>query len=136
MSDAWGGPGRQWSGPLWSGATRGNRTENRLNLEEIEKIHKHNPTTAIGLVAVFYLYSPGPPPKGNMYLAYDPRYSEQYFVGVAPCKWSPAKPYRFIGFGAMDVTKPYEFIGFVGRVEPGLGTGRSLKVDPVGTGRT
>ncbi len=23
-----------------------------------------------------------------------------------------AKPYTFIGFGAMDVTKPYEFIGF------------------------
>ena len=23
-----------------------------------------------------------------------------------------AKPYEFIGFGAMDVTKPYEFIGF------------------------
>ncbi len=22
------------------------------------------------------------------------------------------KPYKFIGFGAMDVTKPYEFIGF------------------------
>ena len=22
-----------------------------------------------------------------------------------------AKPYEFIGFGAMDVTKPYEFIG-------------------------
>ncbi len=21
-------------------------------------------------------------------------------------------PYRFIGFGAMDVTKPYKFIGF------------------------
>jgi hypothetical protein len=23
------------------------------------------------------------------------------------------KPYKFIGFGAMDVTKPYNFIGFV-----------------------
>ncbi len=23
-----------------------------------------------------------------------------------------AKPYEFIGFGALDVTKPYEFIGF------------------------
>ncbi len=23
-----------------------------------------------------------------------------------------AKPYEFIGFGAMDVTKPYKFIGF------------------------
>ncbi len=23
-----------------------------------------------------------------------------------------AKPYKFIGFGAMDVAKPYEFIGF------------------------
>ncbi len=22
------------------------------------------------------------------------------------------KPYRFIGFGALDVTKPYNFIGF------------------------
>ena len=22
------------------------------------------------------------------------------------------KPYKFIGFGAMDVTKPYKFIGF------------------------
>ncbi len=22
------------------------------------------------------------------------------------------KPYKFIGFGAMEVTKPYEFIGF------------------------
>ena len=22
------------------------------------------------------------------------------------------KPYKFIGFGAMDVTKPFEFIGF------------------------
>ncbi len=22
------------------------------------------------------------------------------------------KPYRFIGFGAMDATKPYKFIGF------------------------
>ena len=24
-----------------------------------------------------------------------------------------ARPYKFIGFGAMDATKPYEFIGFV-----------------------
>ena len=24
----------------------------------------------------------------------------------------PTKPYKFIGFGAMEVTKPYEFIGF------------------------
>jgi hypothetical protein len=24
----------------------------------------------------------------------------------------PCKPYKFIGFGAMDVTKPYKFIGF------------------------
>ncbi len=23
-----------------------------------------------------------------------------------------AKPYEFIGFGAIDVTKPYKFIGF------------------------
>ncbi len=33
-----------------------------------------------------------------------------------------AKPYEFIGFGAMDVAKPYEFIGFGDR-EPGPGRG-------------
>ena len=56
MVCAWGGPGHQWSGPLWSGATRGNRTENRRNLEEIEKNHRHNPTMAIGPETVKYLY--------------------------------------------------------------------------------
>ncbi len=30
-----------------------------------------------------------------------------------PAIWSPpTKPYKFTGFGAMEVTKPYEFIGF------------------------
>jgi hypothetical protein len=28
------------------------------------------------------------------------------------------KPYKFIGFGAMDVTKPYKFIGFRGHPWP------------------
>ena len=28
-----------------------------------------------------------------------------------PPPW-PTKPYKFIRFGAMNVTKPYEFIGF------------------------
>ncbi len=45
------------------------------------------------------------------------------------------KPYKFIGFGAMEVTKPYKFIGF-GAMEGTGCSGRSLKVDPVGTGRT
>ena len=30
------------------------------------------------------------------------------------------KPYKFIGFGAMEVTKPYKFIGF-GEVCPSMG---------------
>ena len=30
-----------------------------------------------------------------------------------------AKPYEFIGFGAMDVTKPDEFIGFGPEANPG-----------------
>ncbi len=58
------------------------------------------------------------------------------------------KPYKFIGFGAMDVTKPYKIIRFVAMdvTKPSKAicfvsmdvpkfTGRSLKVDPVGTGR-
>ena len=56
--------GALWSGPPWSGATWGIRTENRRNLEEIEKNHRHNPTRAIGLVAVKYLYSLPPPCPG------------------------------------------------------------------------
>ncbi len=62
------------------------------------------------------------------------------------------KPYEFIGLGAMDVTKPHQFYRVWGhglppeaflkdQENPRLGqtrvpgTGRSLKVDPVGTGR-
>ncbi len=30
------------------------------------------------------------------------------------------KPYKFIGFGAMDVTKTYQFIGFGAWCAPGL----------------
>ncbi len=26
------------------------------------------------------------------------------------------KPHKFIGFGAMDVTNPYKFVGFGGRI--------------------
>ncbi len=29
------------------------------------------------------------------------------------------KPYKFIGFGAIDVTKPYELIGFGAKIRPG-----------------
>ncbi len=35
------------------------------------------------------------------------------FIGF--CAMDVTKPYRFIGFGAMDVTKPYRFIGFGAR---------------------
>ncbi len=55
------------------------------------------------------------------------------------------KLHEFIGFGAMEVTKPYKLIGFVTASKVwsaafswlhfGLVTGRSLKVDPIGTGR-
>ncbi len=37
--------------------------------------------------------------------------SEAHQKAIAQAPYE-AKPYEFLGFGAMDVTKPYEFIGF------------------------
>ena len=41
-----------------------------------------------------------------------PRLTKPYkFIGFGAVDIT--KPYKFIGFGAIDITKPYKFIGFV-----------------------
>ena len=75
-----------WSGPLVPRATRGNRTQKRLKLEEIEKTIGYTTRGKLGWWQ--YFSSTGGWARGF-------KYSD-----LAPYKFIVTKPYTFIVFGA------------------------------------